>query len=167
MLILIAVLLALVPAIAILYPFVRRPHTAYMLDDGSLPQTELARRWEEALAGLRNAELELALGNLAEDDYRSLKEAYMTDAAIVMKAMDLEAQEESELDPMLPPSVGEVEIRAGEPLIFEATVEVRPEVEIDDLEDFNLPEGESEPSDEEIAEALGRLQEQVADWNMK
>ena len=97
MLILIAVLLALVPAIAILYPFVRRPHTAYMLDDGSLPQTELARRWEEALAGLRNAELELALGNLAEDDYRSLKEAYMTDAAIVMKAMDLEAQEESEL----------------------------------------------------------------------
>ena len=97
MLVLIAVLLALVPAIAILYPFVRRPHTAYMLDDGSLPQAELARRWEEALAGLRNAELELALGNLAEDDYRSLKEAYMTDAAIVMKAMDLEAQEESEL----------------------------------------------------------------------
>ena len=74
------------------------------------------------------------------------------------------AQEESELDPMLPPSVGEVEIRAGEPLIFEATVEVRPEIEIGDLEDFDLPEGESEPSDEEIADAVGRLQEQVADW---
>jgi hypothetical protein len=68
-----------------------------MLDDDSPPQTELARLWEKALSGLSNVELELALGNLSESDYHSLKEAYITDAAIVMKAMDMEAQEKSEL----------------------------------------------------------------------
>ena len=74
------------------------------------------------------------------------------------------AREESELDPMLPPSVGELEIKEGEPLVFEATVEVRPEIEIGDLDGFDLPEGEAEPTDEEVGEAIERLREQVADW---
>ncbi len=75
-----------------------------------------------------------------------------------------EAQEESELDPILPPSVGSVELQEGKPLIFEATVDLRPEIELSDLSDFDLPEEDSEPSAEEVEEALGRLQSQVADW---
>ena len=75
-----------------------------------------------------------------------------------------QAQEESDLDPMLPPSVGSVELKEGEPLVFEATVDVRPEIEIGDLDDFDLPEASTEPTEEEIGEALERLQMQVAEW---
>lgn len=97
MLVLIAVLLALIPAAAILYPFLRNPDTASVLADESSTQSELARRWEVAVAGLKNTELERAIGNLADEDYRLLREQYMTDAALVMKAMELEEQQEQEL----------------------------------------------------------------------
>lgn len=95
MLVLVALLLALVPAVAILYPFVRRRGGA-TLEDESSPRAELARRWEGALAGLKSAELERAVGTLAEDDYLWLREQYMQEAAMVLKALELEEQEESE-----------------------------------------------------------------------
>ena len=97
MLVLIAVLMALVPAVAILYPFLRRTDALPVLDDEGSTHAELSRQWEAAVAGLRNTELERAIGNLNEDDYRWLREMYMTDAALVMKAMELEDQQEEEL----------------------------------------------------------------------
>ena len=97
MLVFIALILALIPAIAILYPFLRRLRRNELLQDESSPQAELARRWDAALAGLKNAELELAIGNLSDQDYRWLREQYMTDAALVMKAMELEEEQEQEL----------------------------------------------------------------------
>ena len=97
MLVLIAVLLALLPAVAILYPFLRRLGRSELLEDESSPQAELARRWDAALAGLKNAELERAIGNLSEEDYHWLREQYMTDAALVMKRMELEEEQEQEL----------------------------------------------------------------------
>ena len=63
MLVLIALLLALIPAIAIAYPFLRRG--GEWQDDEGAPMAELERRWDDALAGLRNAELEHAVGSLA------------------------------------------------------------------------------------------------------
>ena len=89
MLVFIAILLALVPAVAILYPFVRRSRQATPPDESS-PQAELARRWDSALSGLQSAELEQSIGNLSTDDYEALRHRYMTEAALVMKAMDLE-----------------------------------------------------------------------------
>jgi len=97
MLVLIAVLLALIPAVAILYPFLRRLGRSELLEDEGSPQAELARRWDAALAGLKNAELERALGNLSDQDYHWLREQYMTDAALIMKAMELEEEQEQEL----------------------------------------------------------------------
>ena len=97
MLVFIALILALIPAIAILYPFLRRLGRHERLQDESSPQAELGRRWDAALAGLKNAELELAIGNLSDQDYRWLREQYMTDAALVMKAMELEEEQEQEL----------------------------------------------------------------------
>ena len=41
-----------------------------------------------------------------------------------------QAQAESALDPLLPPSVGDVVLKSGEPLVFVATVEVRPPIEL-------------------------------------
>ena len=97
MIVLITLALALIPAAAILYPFLRRRHGPAVLEDETSPHAELQRRWDAALAGLRTAEVERAVGSLAEDDYRWLRERYMTDAAVVMKSMELEEQEEREM----------------------------------------------------------------------
>jgi hypothetical protein len=97
MLVLVGVLLVLIPMAAILYPFLRRQATAYVTDDESSTHAELSRRWEAAFAGIRTTELERAIGNLAEEDYRLLREQYMTEAAMVMKAMELDEEEEQDL----------------------------------------------------------------------
>ena len=90
-------LIALVPAVIVLYPLARRLGSDEFDDDESSVSAELTRRWESALAGLKAAELELSIGNLSDEDYRWLREQYTTEAALVMKAMDLEDQQQEEL----------------------------------------------------------------------
>ena len=97
MLVLIAVLLALIPAAAILYPFVFRKGLSAVFRDETSTYSELTRRWEAAIAGLKSTELEHAIGNLTEEDYRDLREQYMLEAAAIMKSMELEDQQEEEL----------------------------------------------------------------------
>ena len=97
MLVLIAIILALIPAVIIAYPFLRRGESSEWLDDESSPLATLQRRWEAALDGIRSAELEHAIGNLSEEDYRWLRRQYMREAAIVMRAMELEQEEEEAL----------------------------------------------------------------------
>ncbi len=97
MLVFIAVLLALIPAIVIVYPFLRRGESDEWLDDESSPMATLQRRWEAALDGIRSAELEHAIGNLSEENYRWLRRQYMREAAVVMRAMELENEEEDAL----------------------------------------------------------------------
>lgn len=97
MVILIAFLLALVPTVAILWPFIRGHRHVDPLEDETSTQAELERRWDAALVGLKSAELELGLGNLDEEAYHWLREQYMSEAASVMKAMELEEEQEAEL----------------------------------------------------------------------
>ena len=68
-----------------------------MFEDEGSTYAELSRRWDAAVAGLRNTELDQAIGNLDEPDYLWLREQYMTDAALVMKALELEEQQVQEL----------------------------------------------------------------------
>ena len=97
MLVLIAIVLALIPAVAIAYPLIRGGAFERLPKEMDSARQELDRRWEEALAGLRSVELERALGGLDQADYAWLRERYMTEAALVMKAMDLEEAEERKL----------------------------------------------------------------------
>ena len=98
MLVLIVTLLAIIPAVAILYPFLAKGAAArYASEDETSTAAELSRRWDSAIAGVRNTELEHAIGNLDEDSYALLREQYLTEAALVMKAMDLEEQQEQAL----------------------------------------------------------------------
>ena len=97
MLVLIAVLLALIPAAAILYPFVFKKGLSSVFRDETSTYSELTRRWEASIAGLKSTELEHAIGNLTEEDYRDLREQYMLEAAAIMKSMELEDQQEEEL----------------------------------------------------------------------
>lgn len=75
-----------------------------------------------------------------------------------------QAEAESELDPLLPPSVDEVDFQPGAALTFVASVEIRPEIELGSLEDFELPEVETEPTEEEIEQALEDMRRAVAEW---
>ena len=91
-----ALVLALIPAAAILYPLLRGLGRDEFAEDESSQAAEFARRWEAALEGLRNTELESAIGNLDEDDYRWLRRQYMVEAALVLKSMELESAQERE-----------------------------------------------------------------------
>ena len=97
MLVLIAVLLALIPAIAILSPFIFKKGISTVFRDETSTYSELTRRWDAAIAGLKNTELERAIGNLTQEDYDDLREQYMLEAANIMKSMELEDRQEEEL----------------------------------------------------------------------
>lgn len=96
LLVLVGLVLVAVPLVAILYPFLRRRGTHEVLAD-SEPIDELDRRWDAALAGLRSAELERAIGTLGEEDYQVLREQYMTEAALVLRSLEMESGREAEL----------------------------------------------------------------------
>jgi trigger factor len=75
-----------------------------------------------------------------------------------------QAEAEKELDPLLPPSLEDVDLQPGAELTFVASVETRPEIEIGDLENFELPELEVTPTAEEIETTLDDLRRNVAEW---
>ena len=95
MLVAIAIILTLAPALLILWPFIaglRRDEFEY--DEGA-PQADLTRRWDAAVAGLTSAELDHSLGNLSDGDYGKVRAQLMSEAADVMRDMELsEAEEE-------------------------------------------------------------------------
>jgi len=97
LIILIALLLALIPALAVLYPFLRGNAANEWLDDESSPMVDLERRWDSAISGIKNTELEYSIGNLDEEDYLWLRQEYMREAAMVMHSMELEDEQEAEL----------------------------------------------------------------------
>jgi len=95
-LVLIGIVLAIVPAAFILWPFVvglRRDEFDY--DEGA-PQADLMRRWDAAASGLANAELDHGLGNMTDSDYTMVRGQLMSEAASVMHEMEL-ADDEEEL----------------------------------------------------------------------
>ena len=66
-------------------------------DDESSLYADLERRWESALEGLRHAELEMSVGNVDESDYLWLKQVHMTEAAMVLKALEISVEDEKSL----------------------------------------------------------------------
>lgn len=75
-----------------------------------------------------------------------------------------QAQAEKDLDALTPPRVEEYNLVEGEPMTFVATVEVRPEITLGDIRDFDLPSDSVEPGQDEIEAALDDLRRQRAEW---
>lgn len=75
-----------------------------------------------------------------------------------------QAEAEAQLDPLLPPAVDDVELEPGAPLVFSATVEVRPEFPLGDLDGFDLPAPALEVGDEELDRMVEDLRRSVAPW---
>ena len=69
-----------------------------------------------------------------------------------------EAKAAENLDPLIAPQVQEVEVQDGEPLTFTATVEVRPEFEVDPSREFDLPSDEVLVGETEVDEVIERIQ---------
>ena len=112
MLVIMAFVLALIPAVVIAYPFLRLAGRS-VLSDEDTQGAELTLRWETAIAGLRNTELEWAIGNLEDGDREWLRDRYMTDAALVLKEMELEEAEEEALMATVEREMKRVRVRAG------------------------------------------------------
>ena len=115
MLVLITALLALFAASVVLYPFLRDSGRDEPTRDEGSAKDEFDRRWDATVAGLKNAELEWGLGNLAEDDYRWLRRQYMREAALLMSAMELEMDQEEELLETVRLEVQQARLRAVGP----------------------------------------------------
>ena len=49
------------------------------------------------MEGLRHAELEMSVGNVDESDYLWLKQVHMTEAAMVLKALEISVEDEKSL----------------------------------------------------------------------
>ncbi|HKH47824.1 MAG TPA: trigger factor [Thermoanaerobaculia bacterium] len=76
-----------------------------------------------------------------------------------------QAQAEASLDPLLPPEIEEVKERQpGESLTFVAVVETRPQIELRNIRDFDLPNPSTDPGEMELEDAVEDLRKRIADW---
>jgi len=75
-----------------------------------------------------------------------------------------QAEAESELDLLLAPEVNTVDFELGSEFTFVATVDLRPEFELGNIESFDFPDEPKEISDADVDQALEDLRRNVADW---
>jgi len=97
MIVTIAIILTLVPALLILWPFVRGLRRDEFEYDEGAPQADLMRRWDAAVAGLTSTELDHSLGNLSDEDHQGLRTRLLTEAADLMREMELSEEEEERM----------------------------------------------------------------------
>ena len=113
MLVFIAILLTLIPAALILWPFLFAPRRSEFEYDEGAPQADLARRWESAAAGLASAELDYLLGSQTEQDYRALRARLTSEAASALSEMELSPEEEDAMLAELRDEIRRVRARQG------------------------------------------------------
>ncbi len=76
-----------------------------------------------------------------------------------------QAQAEASIDPLMQPELAEEPtLKPGEPFTFTAVVEVRPEIELRNTKDFDLPDPAAEPSTMEVDDKIDELRKQLSDW---
>ncbi|MDQ0188281.1 trigger factor [Alicyclobacillus cycloheptanicus] len=75
------------------------------------------------------------------------------------------AVEESGIDPVAQPSVDVVQVEAGKPFIFKATVTVRPEVQLGEYKGIEIQDKPFEVTDEAVSEEIDRIRESHAEIN--
>lgn len=74
-----------------------------------------------------------------------------------------EALVAEEIEAIAPPEIEVVSFEPGSPLVFEATIDVRPEVRIPDLEAITVDAPSAEVTDDELGEQLDRLRDRFAE----
>ena len=74
-----------------------------------------------------------------------------------------EALAAEDLEAIAPPEIEILEFDPGAPILFEATVDVRPEVRVPDLESISIEAPPQDVTDEELDEQLERLRDRFAE----
>jgi trigger factor len=74
-----------------------------------------------------------------------------------------DALQAEEIEPIAPPEIDVVDFTAGSPLVFEATVDVRPEIEVPELSELQIEAPTSEVTDEDLDEQIERLRDRFAE----
>ncbi|MQB00264.1 MAG: trigger factor [Actinobacteria bacterium] len=74
-----------------------------------------------------------------------------------------QAMEAEGLEALAPPEVEVVTFEPGAPIVFEATVDVRPEIELPDLSTIEVEAPSSAVTDDDLAEQLDRLRDRFAE----
>ncbi|HJR46352.1 MAG TPA: trigger factor [Actinomycetota bacterium] len=74
-----------------------------------------------------------------------------------------EAMAAEDLEAIAPPEIDVVEFEAGSPIVFEATVDVRPEIAVPDLASLEIEAPPSEVTDEDLDEQIERLRDRFAE----
>ncbi|MDQ3877402.1 MAG: trigger factor, partial [Actinomycetota bacterium] len=74
-----------------------------------------------------------------------------------------EAVTAEDLQPIAPPEIEVLEFESGNPLVFEATVDLRPEIDIPELSTLTVDAPDADVGDEDIAEQLERLRDRFAE----
>ena len=98
MVVLISLILSIFPFILIIFPLIRKYSVSeFIHQDESSLFSDLERRWDSAIEGLRSTELERMVGNLHDQDYEWLKNIHLYEAALVLKALDLSEIEQNQL----------------------------------------------------------------------
>jgi trigger factor len=91
------------------------------------------------------------------------KDAVLQEAANDMvSAFYPEAVQSSGISPVTMPKVQVVQLSDGEPLIFKATVDVRPEVKLGDYSELIVDDIEQEPVPKEVEKQIDRLRDKFA-----
>lgn len=75
----------------------------------------------------------------------------------------MEALKTEDLEAIAPPDIEVVEYEQGAPLVFEATVDVRPDVVLPDLGTLNVDAPIADVTEDDLAEQLDRLRDRFAD----
>jgi trigger factor len=74
-----------------------------------------------------------------------------------------DALEAEELEAIAPPEIDVLTFEAGSPIVFEATVDVRPEIELPDLSQIKVEAPPTEVTDAEVDQQLERLGDRFAE----
>lgn len=75
----------------------------------------------------------------------------------------IEALRSEELEAIAPPEIEVVEFETGSPIIFEATVDIRPEINLPDPSTLSVVAPPSGVTDEDVQEQLERLRDRFAE----
>ena len=75
----------------------------------------------------------------------------------------LEALRNEGLEAIAPPEIDVITFEEGAPIIFEAIVDIRPEITLPELSELKVPEASSEVTDEDIDQQLERLRDRFAE----
>ncbi len=131
-------------------------------EDALRPALDAAyRRWSQQIkvAGFRKGKVprQIIDARVGRDTVRS--EA-LEDA---LPGLYRESLRLRDLEPIAPPEIDIVSFEPGSPLVFEATVDVRPEVRVPDPATLRVEAPSAEVTDEDIDSQLERLRERFAE----